>query len=220
MINEKNLPERAEANRCNLVFLSNELQPLWIDSHDRRYTVIRTPGAREEAFYRAVGQELAAGGLAGLYHYLLHLDLGDFNEHTKPPMTEAKAQLANLGRSSTQLFFESWREGELDLPYGGAVLLEDLFKAYRIFCARIGERNPAKTNRFSAELVECGATKRERQRVPHGLDPASMKTRQMTVFVTAPDPFKFEVAIGPLLKAREGLWQMQSDGARAGDPAM
>jgi putative DNA primase/helicase len=220
MVNEKNLPERAEANVCNLVFLSNELQPLWIDAHDRRYAVIRTPAAREDAFYREVGAELAAGGLAGLYHYLLHLDLGDFSEHTKPPMTEAKAQLANLGRSSPQLFFEAWRDGELDLPYGGAALLEDLFKAYRIFCARIGERNPAKINRFSAELVDCGATKRERQRVPHGLDPASMKTRQMTVFVTAPQPSGYEVTPAALLRAREGLWQMQSDGARAGDAAM
>lgn len=220
MINEKNLPERAEGNSCNLVFLSNELQPLWIDQHDRRYAVIRTPAARDEAFYRAVRAELTAGGLAGLYHLLLNLDLGDFNEHTKPPMTEAKAQLANLGRSSSQLFFEAWREGELDLPYGGAVLLEDLYKAYRIFCARIGERNPAKTNRFSAELVDCGATKRERQRVPHGLDPASMKTRQMTVFVTAAESSSFEVSVGALLRSREGLWQMQSDGARAGDAAM
>lgn len=220
MVNEKNLPERAEANRCNLVFLSNELQPLWIDTHDRRYAVIRTPGARDDAFYRAVRAELDAGGLAGLYHYLLHLDLGDFSEHTKPPMTEAKAQLANLGRSSAQLFFEAWRDGELDLPYGGAALLEDLFKAYRIFCARIGERNPAKINRFSAELVDCGATRRERHRVPHGLDPASIKTRQMTVFVTAPEASRFEVTPGTLLKAREGLWQMQSDGARAGDAAM
>lgn len=220
MINEKNLPRRAERNHANLTFLSNELQPIWIDPKDRRYLVVRTPDAREEEFYREVARELEGDGLGGLFYYLLNVPLGDFNEHTKPLMTEAKEQLADLGRSSAQLFFEAWRAGELDIPFGHAALLDDLFKAYKIFCARIGERNPAKVNRFSAELVECGSTRRERQRVPLNLNESAIKERQQSVIETSSEPgYRWQLV--DLLAARKGLWQMQSDGARSsGDPEM
>jgi putative DNA primase/helicase len=34
--------------------------------------------------------ELEHGGAAALYQHLLELPLGDFDEHTKPPLTAAK----------------------------------------------------------------------------------------------------------------------------------
>ena len=42
-INPKNLPRREERNHINIVFLSNEPQPLALDNSDRRYLVIYTP---------------------------------------------------------------------------------------------------------------------------------------------------------------------------------
>src|SRR3989344_344503 len=41
-INPKNLARREEKNQMNIVFLSNELQPLALDNSDRRYLVVYT----------------------------------------------------------------------------------------------------------------------------------------------------------------------------------
>ena len=65
-INAKMLPLRREANFVNLVFLSNETQPLELDSGDRRYCVLWTPPPKPPAFYRAVGTCIANGGREAL----------------------------------------------------------------------------------------------------------------------------------------------------------
>jgi putative DNA primase/helicase len=76
---------RYEANHANLVFLSNEFQPLKISPGDRRYMVIRTPPIMDAEFYKDVGAELRAGGAAGFMRFLLESSSSsDFNEHTKP----------------------------------------------------------------------------------------------------------------------------------------
>jgi putative DNA primase/helicase len=69
-INPKFVDSRYEANHVNLVFLSNEFQPLKISPGDRRYMVIRTPGALDGEFYKAVAAELDAGGDAAFMHHL------------------------------------------------------------------------------------------------------------------------------------------------------
>lgn len=38
--------------------------------------------------------EIAGGGIETFYHYLLHLDLSDFNPKSEPPGTVAKRDLA------------------------------------------------------------------------------------------------------------------------------
>ena len=55
-INPKNLPRREERNHMNIVFLSNELQPLALDNSDRRYLVGYTPRAKDFEFYRKLGE--------------------------------------------------------------------------------------------------------------------------------------------------------------------
>src|SRR5205085_4828808 len=74
-INPKNLPRREERNHINIVFLSNELQPLALDNSDRRYLVIHTPRAREFEFYRKLKAWRQAGGVQAFYHYLLDYPL-------------------------------------------------------------------------------------------------------------------------------------------------
>jgi putative DNA primase/helicase len=97
-INSKFLPLRHEQNRMQLVFLSNELQPVFMQDSDRRYLVIRTPTRKSLQYYAAIEAELQADGAAALYQYLLELDLSGFNEHTKPLETEARSDLIELGR--------------------------------------------------------------------------------------------------------------------------
>lgn len=137
IINEKMLPARSEQNHCNFVFFSNRIDIAKLDPGDRRYCVVWTPPALPSKFYQEVAEEIAAGGVAALHHHLLHLDLGEFNPHTKPPMTTAKAELVELGMDSTERFFRDWTAGTLGLP-AVACVSEDLYAAYRVWCQREG----------------------------------------------------------------------------------
>lgn len=192
-INPKNVGARAEGNHANLVFLSNELQPLKIGLRDRRYMVIRTPNERDEEFYRAVGAEVDAGGAAALYHYLREdVELEGFTEHTKPPMTEAKEDLIELGMAPSQLFWKELKQGILGLPYVPA-LVTDVYRGYTTWCLRNGFKMPEGINRFKPHFMAMNGVAAKVDRVPDpGVKVADeKKTRQRKIFVMGerdPDP--------------------------------
>ncbi len=137
-INPKNQAAHEERNHINMVFLSNENLPVVLESDDRRHCVIWTPAKLEYKFYAEVKAEIDAGGIAALHDYLLQLDLGDFGPHTPPPVTEAKVELIDTSRDSTERFWLAWSRGELD---GVPVLpcrSEDLYKLFKSWADRNG----------------------------------------------------------------------------------
>ena len=157
-INPKTVAAHDEKNHCNIVYLSNETQPLPIDQDDRRHFVIWTPARLEEDSYHAVRDELKAGGREALHHYLLSLDLGDFDEHTKPPMTQAKADLISVSAGNAQRFLLEWIAGDIYFdkrrlpvcPCGSS----DLYAAYTRWCRENGVRNPRESNQFGSEVAK------------------------------------------------------------------
>lgn len=146
-INPKNVAAHDERNHVNLVFLSNESQPLVLDKDDRRYAVIHTPEKLTSDFYQAVRAELNAGGIAALHYHLLNIDLGDFDEHTKPPMTKAKRDLIDVSMDSVQQFIDEWVAGRTDLPVCPAGSAE-FYEAYCWFCRINGESRPRPSKNF------------------------------------------------------------------------
>ena len=157
-INPKNLSSYEERNHVNIVFLSNERLPVVIEEDDRRHCVIWTPAKKEAGFYKAVSDEIDNGGVEALHDWLLNINLGNFNEHSKPPMTQAKEELLALSKDNILRFYESWMEGEfnwLSDDYGDdktmtsfntPVLSEDLYEFYKCWCNRQGVR-PSPLNR-------------------------------------------------------------------------
>jgi putative DNA primase/helicase len=138
-INQKNLPERDERNHMNSVFLSNEPQPIPIELEDRRFMVIEARRKQDPAFYAAVQQSIAQGGIEAFYDFLLTLPLDDFNEHTKPPMTLAKERVIEFGLAGWMSFHRAWKDGYLDAPYCSC-LSEDLYIIYKRWCDKSGEK--------------------------------------------------------------------------------
>lgn len=185
-ISEKYLPLRYEDNHMNMVFLTNELQALQIAPDDRRYMVIRTPEKREEAYYAEIVAELNAGGREALHRYLLEYECLEFDAHTKPLRTAAKDDLIELGLSSTQYFQQELHAGQLPMPYAPC-LANDLYRAYAIFSPRVGERNPAKQNRFSHEFMAMNGVTRRVMRVEDPDDPLA-EIKQRTVFLMGDRP--------------------------------
>jgi putative DNA primase/helicase len=147
-INAKNLAAYDERNHVNLVFLSNEAQPVVIEEDDRRHAVLWTPGKLAGDFYRGVLDELRDGGVAALHEHLLRVDLADFNPGTLPPYTDAKRELADLSLDSPSKFFYDLESGQV-----GAVKLapcpsQDLYDLYRAYCARAGNRHARTREQF------------------------------------------------------------------------
>ncbi len=137
-INPKNLMAYEERNHVNMVFLSNERMPVVLEEDDRRHAVIWTPDKAPEDFYIEIAREKEQGGVAALHDYLLHLDLAGFNEHTKPPMTEAKRDLIDLSKDTINRFYEEWEAGYIDGFKPMPVLSEDFYDLYKVWCGKQG----------------------------------------------------------------------------------
>lgn len=139
-INPKNMAEYEEANHVNLVFLSNEAMPVVLEEGDRRHCIIWTPEKLQPEFYAGVLAELNNGGVAALHDFLLNLDLGEFDQGTLPPLSDAKAKLVDLSLDSTSRWFYAWQRYELEpIGYGPCLSLH-AYEAYRIWCTRQGLR--------------------------------------------------------------------------------
>jgi len=147
LINPKNKPRREERNCCNLVFMSNRLDILKLDSDDRRFMVIHTPEPAGPDFYA----DAAAESAEALFDYLMNIDLADFGPHTKPIKTAARADLILLTKDNPERFWDAWRNGELACAFR-ACASADLYTLYRRWCAAEGERWPLARNKFSATV--------------------------------------------------------------------
>lgn len=138
-------------NRVNISFLSNDLLPFPIEPDDRRHLVIYTPPPKEKQFYRDLREQLQNGGREAFHHFLLNdVDCTHF-DHTNPIMTEAKRMLIRLSSSSEHRFLGDWASGELELPIGPA-RADDVYFAYRRWCANNGERMPRPSKDFHATV--------------------------------------------------------------------
>lgn len=154
-INPKNVAAHQERNHMNLVFLSNEHQPVVLENDDRRHCVVWTPKKLPDSAYEKINHEIDNGGIAALHQFLLTLDLGDFKPWTKPPLTQAKQDLIETNLDSPQLFITDYLTGQLGAPVG-PVKSADLYASYLAWCKRSGERFPRAIKQFVPYIKNLG----------------------------------------------------------------
>lgn len=147
-INAKMMPLRTESNHVNVVFLSNEQQPLALEPGDRRYFVVYTPPRRTDGLYERVGQCLQAGGAEAFLAHLMGVDLAGFDAFSIPPMTQAKRDLIELGLKPHERFARDWIGGLLPLPRW-VCSTEQLYRAFVRWCRQTGERFPPNQTTFT-----------------------------------------------------------------------
>lgn len=140
-INPKFLPIRTERNYINVVFLSNEDQPLALEESDRRYFVVYTPPERKDDLYQRVDGCIANGGIEAFYDYLLTVDLDGFAAFSRPPMTIAKRDLIDLGLKPEQRFIYEWINGYLPI-FLAPCSAGQLYRLFQYWATRNGERAP------------------------------------------------------------------------------
>lgn len=151
-INTKMMPVRSEANHVNLVFLSNELQPNALDASDRRYCVVWTPPKMEPSYYQAVVACRDNGGREAFMDFLLKRDLSRFEPYTPPPLTQAKADLIDLGRPNPERWFLAWSRDELPVSFRSCSS-DQAYRLYRRWCVVEGEKFPMSKNVFGRMVM-------------------------------------------------------------------
>lgn len=161
-INPKHIAAYDEANHVNLVFLSNEKMPVVLEEDDRRHCIIWTPPAKDDAYYIALAAEMENGGIAALHHHLLHLPLGNFNPHAKPPLTDSKIDLIDLAMDSPEEFVDALLSGDM-LPLKAMPgLTQDWYAVYQKWCVKVGNK-PASLKRFVNSLKHQRRFRSERK---------------------------------------------------------
>lgn len=180
-INPKNVAAHDERNHVNIVFLSNERQPLVLERDDRRYIVIWTPGELSTAFYDDVRREIEAGGIAALHDHLRAMELGDFRPWTRPPMTVAKADLIAISLDSVERFLHEWENGETEYPFCPCASM-DLYQAYLRWCRANGVQRPRESNHFLGHVAKLpGWTNQPRHVHDNTHHGGAVKPRRMVI---------------------------------------
>jgi putative DNA primase/helicase len=149
-----------ESNHMNAVFLSNEILPWPISESDRRMLVVWPMETLPPERQKAIGAELENGGVAALHAWLLAVDMGDFNQRTRPPHTPARERLVALSRASWQTFLHLWRAGQLGQNMWGACLSQDLYALFLEWCHRNKEHTLSHTK--FAEFISAEVEKTAR----------------------------------------------------------
>ncbi|WP_018875266.1 DUF5906 domain-containing protein [Thioalkalivibrio sp. ALJ8] len=157
-VNTKHSAAYRQRNHINVVYLSNESQPLPIDPDDRRHAVVWTPGELSEEFYDALHQWLENGGVEAWYGYLMGRDLSHFHAAKRPPMTGAKEELIQLSKPSEDRFIDEWVAGETRFRFGPCLSM-DLYSAYMAWARENGVRHPRESNQFLGRVGKLHAWK-------------------------------------------------------------
>ena len=125
-------------NHLNTVFLSNNTQPLPIEEKDRRFLVLNPNKDLTGDLHEKVMRELKTNGVQAFYTYLMGLDLSDFHEHVKPPMTIAKKTMIDYSRAGFDTFYHEWVNGDTKFPFISCKS-EQLYKAFGQWTRNTGE---------------------------------------------------------------------------------
>lgn len=141
-----------EENHMNVVFLSNENQPLPVEPNDRRLLVIWPERKLDPQITEAVKKAINNGGIEAWYRYLLDINLDGFDEFTEPPMTPAKRRLIDYGLPSWEVFLRDWQAEALPYPYTSCQTSQ-LYAAYKQWCHDSGEGSILSRNKLTQMLV-------------------------------------------------------------------
>lgn len=207
---------RWESNHANVVFLSNESQPLALEERDRRYLVVYTPLEADAAVYEAVRNFKANGGLAKWLAYLQAYPLEDFGAHTKPLMTQAKSDLIELGWRAPERFAHEWLEEMIELPVR-VCSSEQLYRAFRRWCDLTGERWPPAQALFTRQ-VERWVRERVARDAQGRMEPPRLTYKQVALKPPPTAKLTNRKTVrcwlpgdtGPLAGITEGEWAFES----------
>jgi hypothetical protein len=205
-INVKYIPKYTIPDCINYLFTSNHPDSFFLEDNDRRAVINEVKGKPlSTEFYEKYDAWLKGTGPAHLFHHLLSLDVSEFNPKGHAPMSRAKLEMIDSGRSDLGAWVKTLvedadtvlRVGDVVLPYA-LWTTSDLLKLYDP-----EGRGKVTANGLGRELRKHGI-----ERVNDGQGVYTKTGQQRLWAVRAPE--KFQRMDGAAL----GKWY---DDERAGD---
>lgn len=175
-VNTKFMPEYVVPDVVNYYFTSNHPDAFFLEDDDRRFFIHEVlVGSLSEEFYMDYGLWLDTTGPSALFHYLMTLDLGDFNPNAPARRTVAKDQMTADTRSDlSDWVFKLRSDPDSILRLGEAPVPGDLFTTKEL----LQLYDPSESRRVTAnglgrELRRAGVPRANRGlpvRGPEGVD--------------------------------------------------
>jgi hypothetical protein len=132
-----------------------------------------------------VADEIKAGGIEAFYHYLVHeLDMGDFNEHTKPLYNEAKDKLIEKSLAPPERFYREWSSGLLPIPFVTCSVTR-LYEVFKVWCGRSGESKYTSQTLFSPAVERYAGGALKQHTIKYELE---SEVKQRFVFLIGDQP--------------------------------
>lgn len=163
LLNPKYVPSYTIPDCINYFFTSNDPDAFFLEDGERRYFIHEVPTDVGKLPFelrdRVVKWRDSEAGIAALFDYLLHLDLGDFDPQADALETRAKQDMTNISKSEIAMWVLHLRE-EPEAVLNANKLLGDLYTAdelYRLYDPNKDKR--ASPNALSRELKRAGYDK-------------------------------------------------------------
>lgn len=113
-IEAKGVDATASPNFVHLIMASNEEWVVPAGNHERRFFVldVTTKHRQDVTYFKAIQDELSAGGYENLLHYLRAYDVSGFNVRALPQTTGLRAQKMLSYTPEKDWWFSKLRDGE------------------------------------------------------------------------------------------------------------
>jgi hypothetical protein len=166
-IEEKNIPEFTIPNYASFYLTSNRPTAIHVEDGDRRYFIWEVKEKAPDEFFKSFDRWYKnALNMDYLYHYLMNVDLTGFEPLQAPPMTDAKEEMLENGRSTLGSWIKALRESPDDvLVFNGVPIEGDLFTSEDLL-AHFRRADPAtavKPNGFGNAMSAAGFTRSKGQ---------------------------------------------------------
>jgi hypothetical protein len=161
-INVKFIPDYVMPDRINYYLTSNFSDSVFLEDHDRRAFILEVVGAPlPDSFYEEYKAWFYGDGPSHLFHYLLTLDLGNFNPMAKAYQTGAKKAMIEENRSDLSSFCWGVKEDpDSVLRIQGQVVKRRLWTAGELLnIYDPNQRTRVTLNGIGRELAKAGVGK-------------------------------------------------------------
>jgi hypothetical protein len=161
-LNVKYIPSYAIPDCINYLFTSNHPDAFFLEDRDRRFFIHEVKGKPLGGeFYGNYYKWLNGSGAHALFHYLLSLDLSDFNPQAPAFMTSSKQEMIDNGKSDLGSWVGMLRDTpEVVLRLGDRVLEYSLWTTAELLALYdVRQQGKVTQNGMARELARAGFEK-------------------------------------------------------------
>lgn len=158
-LNPKFVPSYSIADTINYYFTSNDPDALYMDDGDRRFFIWEVSAGKYTDYKAYVRWRESEEGICALWHYLLSLDMGDFDPQAPAMDTTGKLSMIRLGKSDLGAWVRELKENT-DSILAKAGMKGDLFNAKELHALYdpTGSNKNVTVNTLARELKRVGLT--------------------------------------------------------------